>query len=323
MADPKSQQLYLVNSTPGVFYTDDIQSNPHPERLRGYDPTTLKGNISQSTGQTIKETNAPFMLGTWNSRNSDLDKHDTVWHMYNGNREGVDLNAPKKKWDHWYGWGNLFSSVQHSVSRPSGDNIANTPNLHLYTNHQMREECAILIGSKSIEEAYKCTARWMSPIGIQFKWHNWFTKGNATGMKIQSLFLMYTDNWAPGKLLYAPIIKGGMAQHGNTRTYGASILSDDAKLNGGYEGGRSGGEFVGFVDPNSMDVIQDRFTISACVGLWIGMQITDYDGASYDKCFDFWDMKLLFDDTENDSRIVYPAPHNLQERMENESVKLL
>lgn len=318
-----TKQLYLVNPEPGVFYSDDPYTNPYPETLRGYDPNNLVGNITQSMGQSIKETNAPFMLGTWNATGSDLDSSDVAWHMYHGMREGHDLKAPNKKWNAWYGWGNIFSAIKHSPSRGSGDNYANFPNLELYTQRQMTESQAILIGSRSIHEARESTARWMSPIGIQFKWHNWYTKGNATGMKLWNFFLMYTDNWAPSRALYAPIVKNGRLTSGFSYTNGCSIMTDDGKQLGGDQGGRAGGEFVGFVEPNSMDVIKDKYTTSACLGLYIDMRITKYDGAIYDKVYDFWDFKFLFDHKQNQSRIVYPQPHLLSERMDNQSIKLL
>jgi len=317
-----SKELYLVNPTPGVFYSDDIYANPYPETLRGYDADS-QFDITQSIGQGIKETNAPFMMGTWNSRNKDLDKHDTIWHMYSGARDSYDLNNPNKKWDNWYGWGNLFSATSHSRYRGGSDNIANHTNLELYTNHQMTEECGLLIGSKSIGEAYECTARWMSPVGIQFKWHNLFTKGNATSMKMWNLHLMYTDMWAPSKLLYAPIVSQGQNTNGRSYSRGIDILTSDDKITGGDAGGHACGEYVGFVDPNSMDLIKDKYSVSACIGLWVEMHINKYDGASYDKVFDFWDFKPLFDVDENQSMIVYPQPHNLRERMEQSKVKLL
>lgn len=323
MSDLTSKPLYLVNQNPGVFYTDDPGTNPDPERLRGYDPNQLVGNITQSMGQSIKETKSHFMLGTWNATGSDLDSTDHAWHMYHGQRQSHDLKAPNKKWNAWYGWGNLFSSVTHSPYRGSGDNIANFPSLELYTQRQMTESQGLLIGSRSIGEARECTARWMSPIGIQFKWHNWFTKGNASGMKLWNFFLMYTDNWAPSRPLYAPIVQHGKPTSGLTYTGGNNILSDDGKELGGEQGGRAGGEFVGFVDPNSMDIIRDKYTTSACLGLYIDMRITKYDGAVYDKVFDFWDFKLLFETRDIGSKIIYPEPHNLGERMDTGKVKLL
>ena len=319
-----SKQFYLVNPTPGVFYTDDPYANPYPHTLQGYDPAKLNGSIDPESGRNIKETKAPFMLGAWNGTGGDLDSNDIAWHMYNGLREPHDLKEANKKWNHYYGWGNLFSALTPSIHRGGDDDIANFPNLELYTQRQMTESQSLLLGSRYISEAYKCTARWMSPVGIQFKWHNLFTKGNATGMKIYNLFLMYHDLWAPSRLLYAPIIgHGNKSNPSRTYTRGCDILSDDGKRLGGDSGGHAIGEFVGFVDPNSMDVIKDKYTVSACIGLHIDMRITKYDGAIYDKVFDFWDFKFLFDDSENQSMIVYPKPHNLKERMEGGSVKLL
>ena len=83
-------------------------------------------------------------------------------------------------------------------------------------------------------------------------------------------------------------------------------MSDSEWLNSGDKGGRSNGEFIGFVDNNSMDIIKDRYTVSACLGFYIDMRITKYDGAVYDKVWDFWDAKLLFDTQPNQSLIVYP-----------------
>ena len=322
MADT-SKQFYLVNPTPGVFYTDDPYANPYPSTLQGYDPSKYN-NLDVETARNIKETNAPFMLGTWNATGNDLDSNDVAWHVAHGRRDGFDLKTPNKKWNNWYGWGNLFSAVNHSVFRGGSDNVADFPNLELYTQRQMTESQGLLIGSRYIEEAYKCTARWMSPVGIQFKWHNLFTKANATGMRIYNLFLVYHDLWAPSRILYAPIIRDGYKTNaGRTYTRGVDILSDDGKRTGGDGGGHAFGEMVGFVDPNSMDVIKDKYTVSACLGLYIDMRINKYDGAIYDKVFDFWDFKFLFDDSENQSMIVYPKPHNLRERMEGGSVKLL
>ena len=318
-----SEKLYLYNATPGVFYTEDRMSNPYPELLRGYDPEQLVGNLTQQSGKDVRVTNAPFMLGTWNATGSDLDSNDKTWHMYYGAKEQHDLKAPNKKWNNWYGWGNIYSAVTHSLYRGTGDNYGNFPNLELYTQRQMTESQGILIGSRYIEEAYESTARWMSPVGIQFKWHNYFTKGSATGLKMYNLFLMYHDLWAPTRPLYAPIVKNGVFTNGASYTKGSDLMSDSAKENGGNKGGRSGGEFVGFVDPNSMDVIKDKYTRSACIGFYIDMRVTAYDGAIYDKVFDFWDFKNLFDVSQNESMVVVPQPHNLKERMEGGKVKLL
>lgn len=321
MADT-SKQFYLVNPTPGVFYTDDPYANPYPHTLRGYDPNKWE-TMDAGSGRDIKETNAPFMLGAWNA-NGDLDKNDQAWHMAYGRREAHNLDAPNKKWNNYYGWGNLFSAVNHSVYRGGSDNNGAHPNLELYTQREMTESQGVLLGSRYIADAHKCTARWMSPVGIQFKWHNLYTKANATGMKIYNLFLIYHDLWAPDRILYAPIVGwGDKTNPGRTYTRGVDILSDDGKITGGDSGGHATGEFVGFVDPNSMDVIMDKYTVSACIGLYIDMRITKYDGAIYDKVFDFWDFKFLFDQRENQSMIVYPKPHNLKERMEGGSVKLL
>ena len=111
----------------------------------------------------------------------------------------------------------------------------------------------------------------------------------------------------------------------NDKTYvnGCDAFSDSTWLNSGDHGGRSNGEVIGFVDENSMDIIKDKYTQSACLGVYIDMRITSYDGAVYDKVWDFWDMKPLFDDSPNQSMIVYPERHRLGDRMERGLVKLL
>ena len=322
MAGPSSKQLFLVDATPGVFSTENYMANPYPELLKGYDPNDFNGNISQGTAQAITETNAPFMLGTWNATGSDLDSSDKTWHMAHGRREEHDLKEPNKKWNNWYGWGNLFSATSHSLVRGGNDNIANFQNLELYTQRQMTESQGLLIGSRTIPEAYECTARWMSPVGIQFKWHNYFTKGSASGLYLYNLFLMYTDLWAPSKPLYAPIVRNGSLQNGASFTQGCNLMNTNGEQHGD-KGGRSAGEFIGFVDPDSMDIIKDKYTTSACIGLYIDMRLDTYDGAIFDKVYDFWDFKPLFDTSENESMIIYPKPHNLRERMEGGSIQLL
>ena len=72
-----------------------------------------------------------------------------------------------------------------------------------------------------------------------------------------------------------------------------------------------------------MDMIKDKYTTSACIGLYIDMRVAEYDGAEYKKVWDFWDFKPLFDPSENESMIIYPQPHNLKERMESGRLKLL
>lgn len=317
-----SKELFLVDATPGVFYSENRMANPYPDLLKGYDPNELNGNISQGTGQSITETNAPFMLGTWNATGNDMDSEDKTWHMAFGRREEHDLKSPNKKWNNWNGWGNLFSATSHSLVRASDDNIANFQNLELFTQRQMTESQGLLIGSRFISEAYNCTARWMSPVGLQFKWHNYFTKGSASGLYLYNLFLMYHDLWAPSKPLYAPIVKNGQLTNGASYTNGCNLMNSSGEQHAD-KGGRSAGEFVGFVDPDSMDVIKDKYTTSACIGLYIDMRVDTYDGAIFDKVYDFWDMKPLFDTSENESRIIYPKPHNLRERMEGGSIKLL
>ena len=317
-----SKQLFLVDATPGVFSTENYMANPYPDLLKGYDPKEINGNISQATGQAIRETNAPFMLGTWNATGSDLDSADKTWHMAFGRRAEHDLKAPNKKWNNWYGWGNLFSATSHSLVRGGNDNIANFQNLELYTQRQMTESQGLLIGSRFIGEAYESTARWMSPVGLQFKWHNYFSKGSASGMYLYNLFLMYHDLWAPSKPLYAPIVRNGELQNGASYTNGCNLMNTSGEQHCD-KGGRSAGEFIGFVDPDSMDVIKDKYTTSACIGLYIDMRLDEYDAAIFDKVYDFWDMKPLFDTSENESMVIYPKPHNLRERMEGGSIKLL
>ena len=318
-----SKELFLVDATPGVFWTENWMANPYPHLLKGYDPDQINGNISQATGQAITETKAPFMLGTWNATGGDLDSEDHAWHMAYGKRQSHDLKSPNKKWNNWYGWGNLFSATTHSLVRGGSENIANFQNLELYTKRQMTESQGLLIGSRYINEAYKCTARWMSPVGIQFKWHNYFTKGSASGLYMYNLFLMYHDLWAPSRPLYAPIVKNGELTNGASYTKGCNIMINKNYENSGDKGGRSAGEFVGFVDPASMDMIKDKYTTSACIGLYIDMRVAEYDGAEYKKIWDFWDFKPLFDPSENESMIIYPQPHNLKERMESGRLKLL
>ncbi len=322
MSGPSSKQLFLVDATPGVFTTENWMANPYPDLLKGYDPDEYNGDISQSTAQDIKETNAPFMLGTWNATGSDLDSNDHAWHVAFGNQESHDLKSPNKKWNNWYGWGNMFSATRHSLVRGGSSNIANFQNLELFTARQMTESQGLLIGSRYISEAYECTARWMSPVGLQFKWHNYFTKASASGLYMYNLFLMYHDLWAPSRPLYAPIVKNGNLTNGASYMRGSDIMDSNGG-NHADKGGRSAGEFVGFIDPDSMDVIKDKYTTSACIGVYIDMRVDAYDGASYDKVWDFWDFKPLFDTSENESMIIYPKPHNLRERMEGGSIKLL
>ena len=323
----RSENLFTIDASPGLFTTDSPLANPYPDELRAYspgDPDTV------NSGRDMRSCKSFFMPGSWSAKD-DLSSDDTAWHMYSGMREGFNLSFPGKKFNDYAGYGNLFSSVvpeHYRIGNEKDWDIQQgygmkRANLEVYTQHQMTHSAGLLLGSRYIDTALDCTARWMSPIGIQFKWHNVFSKAQAVGQRIKYLFLMYHDNWAPSKLLYAPIVYGGTKTNGSTYTRGFDILSTDNDENGSDEGGHSVGEFVGFVDPNSMSVIKDKYTNSACIGLYLCMENVKYDGASYDKVINFWDFKPLFDMSSNQSRIVVPTPHSLKERMETGSIKLL
>ena len=260
----------------------------------------------------------------WNATGSDLDSNDIAWHMYSGLRQEYDLKTPNKKFNNYFGWSELFSSTEPSSYRgDTSTNYASHPCFEVYTQRQMTESQGMLVGSRYIENAYEGIARWISPIGMQFKWHNLFTKASATPMQIYNLFLIYHDLWAPSRILYAPIVWEGNFSNSNSFVRGCDATSDSDWLNSGNGGGRSNGEFVGFVEENCMDIIRDKYTVSACLGFYLDMRITKYDGAVYDKVWDFWDGKPLFNIEPNQSHIVYPERHLLKDRMESGKVKLL
>jgi len=323
----QSKELFTIDATPGLFTTDSPLANPYPDELRAY---TDKDADTWDSAVSIRNTKSFFLPGAWSAKN-DLNSDDVAWHMYSGMRQGFNLNYPGKKFNDYGGYGNLFSSVlpeHYRIGNEQDWDIKQgygmkRANLEVYTQHEMTHSAGLLLGSRYIDDALDSTARWMSPVGIQFKWHNVFSKAKAVGQRIKYLFLMYHDNWAPSKLLYAPIIYGGTKTNSSTFIKGNDILSTDKNENGSDQGGHSVGQFVGFVDPNSMSVIKDRYTNSACVGIYLAMENVKNDGAPYDKVINFWDFKPLFDVSSNQSRIVVPTPHSLRERMETNSVKLL
>ena len=319
-----NNQLFTIDSTPGLFTTDSPAANPHPEKLLGYGPNDKTATIGDA--QNVTSCGSFFMPGVWSSKD-ELTDDDTAWHMYSGMRQPFNLGFCGKKFNQYEGTGHLFSSSSPTLYRIGDDNCGEEVglkrnSLQVYTGHQMTHNAGLLIGSRYTDSAALCTARWMSPIGIQFKWHNVFSKAQASGMRLQYLFLIYTDNWAPSKLLYAPIIYGGQKTNGNTYTRGNDILALGNE-NESDKGGHSAGQFVGFVDSNSMGVIKDKYTNSACIGIYFTLINCEYNWATYDHVHDFWDFKLLFDTGNNDSRIVVPEPMLLKERMDDYKVKLL
>ena len=320
-----SQRLFTVDPTPGLFTADSALANPYPHRLRAHSDDD---NDTFDAGRQIKKTNSFFLPGVWSAKD-ELSSGDVAWHMYSGMRQGFDLSFPGKKWNTIAGWGNLFSSTIPERYRDGNESSDITEvgmkrrNLEVYTQHQMTHAAGALFGSRKIEDTIGATARWISPTGIQFKWHNVFSKAISVGQRIRYLFLIYHDNWAPTRLLYAPIVYNGQFTNRESYTKGNDILSTDPDENVGDKGGHSSGLLVGFVDPNSMSVIKDKYTTSACVGMYLAMDNVEYDWASYDKVYNFWDFKPLFDTRPNQSLIIYPQPHSLKERMESGRVKLL
>ena len=98
----ESKELFLVNHTPGVFATDDPMANPYPERLRD--------KASGSNKSNIRETDAPFLQGTWDGM-GDLNKNDIALHMKRGSKDIRPLNFPGHKWNHVNGISKMFSGI--------------------------------------------------------------------------------------------------------------------------------------------------------------------------------------------------------------------
>jgi len=309
----ESKELYLVNHTPGVFATDDPLANPYPDRLR------CKASGSNKRG--VRETDAPFLMGTWDGM-GDLNKNDIALHVKHGSKAIRPLDFPGHKWNHINGVSHMFSGVTCNLERNVSSSNANFGvNLQMYTQRQTKNTAmGMLIGQRYLGGDYNGIARWMSPIGIQFKWNNMMSASSATGMRFRYFDLMFADSWCPSNLLYAPTLTKGAFTNDASYYSGTNIFEGDPDHTAGND---KGGEVVLFVDEDSRDVIQDKYTSSACVGVHIAMEINEYDAAVWNKVYDFFDIKFLFDTAEStDSRIIYPEPHHLDQRLET-SAKLI
>ena len=83
------------------------------------------------------------------------------------------------------------------------------------------------------------------------------------------------------------------------------------------------GEVIGLVDENSMDVIKDKYTISACVGIAHRDKGLAYNSAKYPKWRSWWDVQFLFTDDFSGSEIVLPEPFLLKDKLQNRKIQLL
>ena len=240
-------------------------------------------------------------------------------------------------WQHVYGYGKLFSAITHNGAEQYKDNKYD-PNygncLSFYTERQSKDEQSVLLGSKSVADARKVSARWMAPVGVQFKWCSSFSHRKAMGMGLRDLCLIYVDNWAPHNLLFAPIQRNYKITNSNTYTIGTDLFAKDVKADddAGVDSedarlgnNRAGGEVIGFVEDDCIDVIKDRYTRCACIGIYVSYHVVKYDPAKYDKIHNWWDFKLLFDTDRKaeNSRIIIPQPHLLSDRIDDGKVKLL
>ena len=131
---------------------------------------------------------------------------------------------------------------------------------------------------------------------------------------------MYTDSWAPSGLLYVPLSRPGGGFENSLSYYKGFPWH---KQQASYS--NKGGEFVLFADNNAIDLIKDKYTRSACIGIAMMFDKYDYEPLTRKRAHDLWDFKLLFEPSLDipKSRLVIPKPHNLRERMEDAKVKLL
>ena len=329
----KSRELRTIYNAPGVFSTDHARSRPWPnDILRDKSTKTSQHDLNKTTS-----TDSYFLPGSYDFKNDLKDEDNQVWHMYHGKRQAKELGTSKidkyNKMNGWYGWQKLFSGWRHdpgrgnekdSVSNPSSDSHgANTWNYQYWTDNMESREQGILLGHDDISFNLNGTARWMSPIGLQFKWHNYHNHNLASRMWLYNLWLIYTDIWAPSRALYAPIILDGQFTNRKSFTRGVDLLGrsegDQAKLADFHYSG----EVVGFVDEDSMDIIKDKYTISACIGIAHRDFTGSYNSAKYPKWRSWWDVQYLHTDEFIGSEIIIPEPFLLKEKLQDRKLKLL
>ena len=329
----KSRELRTLYNAPGVFTTDYARTRPDPfDLLKDTNSAT-----SQDALNKVTSTNSYFLPGTWDFKNDLKDEDNQVWHMYHGKRQSEELGTSKvdkyNKMNGWYGWKKLFSGWRHdpgrgnekdSVSNPSSSpHGGNTWNYQYWTDNMEAREQGVLLGHDNIGFNLNGTARWSSPVGIQFKWHNYHNHNLASRMALHNLWLIYTDIWAPSRALYAPIIHNGQFTNPKSFTRGVDLLGRTEKAEEQLAAYHHSGEVIGLVDENSMDVIKDKYTISACVGIAhrdIGLA---YNSAKYPKWRSWWDVQFLFTDDFNGSEIVLPEPYLLKDKLQNRKLQLL
>ena len=206
------------------------------------------------------------------------------------------------------------------TSKPHG---RNTWNYQYWTDNMEQREQGLLLGNNDIYQNMKSVARWTSPIGFQFKWHNYHSHNLASRMRISQLWLIFTDIWAPNRALYAPIVRDGSFTNPKSFTRGVDILGRSDKAGEQLANYHYSGEFVGFVDEDSMDIIKDRYTISACIGIHHRDEIFSYNTGKFPKWRSWWDASFLWTDDYIGSEIVIPQPYLLRERMEDRKIKIV
>ena len=325
-------QLTTIRNAPGMFTTDDART-----RIWPYNTVQDKNNgTSPADLNKAKTTDSFFLPGSYNFKGDGLKwEDDRVWHIQRGARDAVELGTDKvdkyNKMNGWYGWQKLFSAHAHDPERgnerssnsSSSSNGRNTWNYQYWTNNQEAREQGVLLGSNDINHCLQSTARWSSPIGFQFKWHNYHNHNMAARMRISQLWLIFTDIWAPSRALYAPIVRDGRFTNSKSFTRGVDIVGRSSSAQEKLASYHYSGEFVGFVDEDSMDIIKDRYTVSACIGLHHRDEITKFNGGVFPKWRSWWDCSFLWTDDYMGSEIIIPQPHNLRERMEDRKIKLL
>ena len=315
-----SKELKLWDYRAGQFYTDNAENyHKHGDLFLAHQGPY--GSDSDQDGVfEIEQTQMPFLPQWWNM--NDLKDTDEAYHITEGRRDVMKMDYPSKNIAAVNGTFNIFRGNNHppyyksyTVSRAD-----ETRCLTFGGNYQKTEAAGVLFGARYINVARRSIARWTSPIGLQFKWRNLRNNGDTEGDRLRDVFLMYTDNWAPGGLLYMPLLRNG-SKFQNRASYYKGFNWHETQAT--YS--NKGGEYCMFASDNAIDLIKDRYTRSACIGMAFMIGKDSYEPLTRQRYYELWDFKLLYDKPTLDkpsSKLVMPEPHLLSDRMDNARLKL-
>ena len=335
-----SIELQSILHWPDYFYIDN--------------PFTSPSTSFSSNTDDYYVTDCPFhchvMRDSKDDVKADFYAAHILWGESGKRKIGLTGVANSNKFNHLAGAAHLFESHrgpkrnknEKDHEGTNGDSYSGRC-LEMMSDNMVPHPTGVLLGHITPDEYYidnldsdfeeerffNSVARWCTPIGAQWKWSGRGSNNHASSMNFGKVYLIYMDNWFPGRTLYMPLIDNNKFVNSNSFYNGSDpfTISHGSSASTDYHNDDLYGDIVAFAQPEVFDYLSDPFTRAACVGMYIEMDQPVGQGANYDMGREMFDFRFLFDMPNNqrkytaeNSLFVYPAPHTLKEALYGNNV---